>query len=1206
MSVNGQFALISSNISGLNNTISQTVNEFSNLKTNINTIIKEQINKINLPKTNKIQFILNGATVSVSNPDPKMSLVNYLRNYTRFVGTKKLCNQGGCGVCAVMISYYDKQDKIIRNVSVNSCLMLLVNCDGKVITTTEGIGSAEKSYHSVQERIAKTYGLQCGACTAGMVMTQYTTLQPNTFMQKMDPTLIEKNFDGNLCRCPCYIGIIKMSRSFLPIHQIKDSSGNITGYDLSEYDGQGTFSDINTKGDSYYGVLKSGQNYLTPYGFVDNNRAFSNYDSTKDINGNNYKDFLTTYSPSSAIFDNYVKVSTINELIDCAKINPSNVYLVAGATSYGVPGYERPSNKILLDVNEIQELQTVDVSANGATFGARVPINKVVKFLSETNDNKYKKIADHLFYISGNHVRNLASICGSLVMAKKGFASDVAPLLIAGNATLRLLHIYSGYVRYEDNVPVLTYLNDNDKTKLTVIINIFIPSIKQDEYYSSFRVALRFFNAHAIINCAFSYVLSNNKITDQSKIVFGALTNKIPQVATITLSQLVGLDATTSTISGKLSTLLDSIVSEIQCNREPEFDTSMQPDAKGNYRKSLIQNLFYTSLLKLLKDNVNNPVKPSDAIYSGVEEWIHKVRNPNVDFQFLLEDQSPIKLYPIHFSMPKTTAINVAAGEVRYTDDNNHMNGELFCAIATSTIAVGEVNWTSQITIDNLNKAKNTPGITGVLTFLDVPGNNILGNNDQEEIIGNKYIYYYGSPVAYVYSESEELAMKVAKELVLDYKNVQTDFCRTIDEAIAKNKMPTKPYINAVLKIVSATDPPFPRKYGDGAFELNNIKIDVNNNNLNYDSSGFITDSSGIKHISSQYIVSDEYNAGDVHHFYLEKQCANGYNDENGRIIVYLSTQQPKGMQTQLLTFLNTTDDKVDVRCKRVGGAYGGKLGYKQSYISLAGVALGVLKLKLPVRCVIPVEQDMVFQGGRGEQKWKYKVGFNVDGKINSLMTNYYGTCGNTLNYYDASGNYLYKNGEDTTLRIPRTHREIALANETYNGFDDNIPNISFDFDVALIPRPGRCSYRSAGHGEGAILQVQMIDSVAGMLSKNLGKQVFFTDVQSKNLSIKSPNYQTMYNILTTDPKFNYVNRLANIATFNKNNKYIKRGIAIQDHMYVSQTTGSASGKDTAIKLKTNGNVHIWPCHVDMGCLLVYQKFIILDKLELFQFFTFS
>jgi len=74
-----------------------------------------------------------------------------------------------------------------------------------------------------------------------------------------------------------------------------------------------------------------------------------------------------------------------------------------------------------------------------------------------------------------------------------------------------------------------------------------------------------------------------------------------------------------------------------------------------------------------------------------------------------------------------------------------------------------------------------------------------------------------------------------------------------------------------------------------------------------------------------------------------------------------------------------------------------------------------------------------------------------------------------------------------------------------------------------------------------------------------------------------------MYNILTTDPKFNYVERLANVNTFNKNNKYVKRGIAIQDHLYIGQAAGSASGKDSALKIKTNGNVHIWPCHVDMG-----------------------
>jgi hypothetical protein len=68
-----------------------------------------------------------------------LKLVDYISYSTPFQGTKQHCRAGGCGVCAVMISYYDSDSQSFRNVSVNSCLRLLVQCDGIAIWTTEGI-----------------------------------------------------------------------------------------------------------------------------------------------------------------------------------------------------------------------------------------------------------------------------------------------------------------------------------------------------------------------------------------------------------------------------------------------------------------------------------------------------------------------------------------------------------------------------------------------------------------------------------------------------------------------------------------------------------------------------------------------------------------------------------------------------------------------------------------------------------------------------------------------------------------------------------------------------------------------------------------------------------------------------------------------------------------------------------------------------------
>jgi len=1056
-----------------------------------------------------------------------------------------------------MVSYYDKQDKIIRNVSVNSCLMLLVNCDGKVITTTEGIGGQGKPYHAVQERIAKTYGLQCGACTAGMVMTQYTSLQPNTFMQTLDYSLVEKNFDGNLCRCSCYVGIIKMAKSFYPEHQVKDANGNITGYNLSSKDlSQQSLTD---KGISFYGVLKPGEKYMTQYGFVDNNRAFSNYDPSKDVNGNMYVDFLKNYSLKPALFTNdkvnYVRVLSMDDLISMLKIHGNHAEIVAGATSYGIPGYARPEGKLFIDINHIVDFHEYQDMSDKMVIGGNVQLNKAVKLLTSSSDKKLKRIGDHVFYIAGQHVRNLGSFIGGLVMSRlKGFASDVAPLLIASSAKLKLLHVYSSYHKIEENVEVLDYLNDNDYTKQTLIINVSIPKAKQNEFFGSFRVAMRQVNAHALINCAFDLVVDgSNMLTNDSRIVFGALTDKQPQMAINTVKLLKTVPMTLGNFNANFKVLIDAI-DEIKFNTEHDYKSPYIPDAKDGYRKSLVQNLFFSGMVKFLNENILNQNKPSSGVLSAIEDWIHKVRQPNSDFEYLLEEQSPIKLYPVHFSFPKDGSINIASGEAIYTDDNPHMEGELYVGIATSTIAVGQVDWEGYNTKNSLAKAKAISGIVAVYTALDLVGNGFGFNGT--EVLGNNGICYMNSPIAFVISETEELAQSVAKEIIFDYKNVQS-FVNTIDDAIT-NKL-----------IVPSVIAPTITK-GDGGFELNNIKVDSNGNNLNYNNTGYITDSSGIKHVVSQFILSDKFMYGDVHHFYLEKQNANSYMDDKNRIVCYSATQMAGSVLRSICGALGVKPDKVIVKLRRVGGGFGGKLGLTPNVIAPIACSLASYKLRRPVRCIIPLQQDMIFNGGRGEGQANWLIGYNTDGKINTLFEN----------YYVASSSLL---GAGAGIKSGVPVIEGLAMRETLNGFILNINDRTINDFTALLPKPGRIPHRGFGHPEASILHSNIVDSVAGNLSKQLNKMVHYQDIELKNLNTSENNvYKQMFDIIMTDPKYRYQERMNAIQTFNQQNKFKKKGLVVSEHLYEANK-GFGGTKDPLIKIMTNGNVHVYACIADIG-----------------------
>lgn len=126
---------------------------------------------------NEISFVLNGEKVSVEEPDPSLSLGDFLRRERGLKGLQLPCRQGGCGACTVLLSAPPEfhatgggggaQFPVHR--PVNSCLRPLCSVDGMTVTTVEGVGTTKAGLHPVQQQLVKANGTQCGFCTTGMV-----------------------------------------------------------------------------------------------------------------------------------------------------------------------------------------------------------------------------------------------------------------------------------------------------------------------------------------------------------------------------------------------------------------------------------------------------------------------------------------------------------------------------------------------------------------------------------------------------------------------------------------------------------------------------------------------------------------------------------------------------------------------------------------------------------------------------------------------------------------------------------------------------------------------------------------------------------------------------------------------------------------------------------------------------------------------------
>lgn len=145
--------------------------------------------------------------------EPRVTLLDALREYIGLTGTKKGCNQGACGACTVLVNGH----------RVNSCLTLAIMNVGKEITTIEGLAKGSE-LHPVQAAFIKHDGFQCGYCTPGQIMSAYALVQEGHTGSDAE---IREWMSGNICRCGAYPNIVAA------IQDVAKSTSNIGGGNAS-------------------------------------------------------------------------------------------------------------------------------------------------------------------------------------------------------------------------------------------------------------------------------------------------------------------------------------------------------------------------------------------------------------------------------------------------------------------------------------------------------------------------------------------------------------------------------------------------------------------------------------------------------------------------------------------------------------------------------------------------------------------------------------------------------------------------------------------------------------------------------------------------------------------------------------------------------------------------------------------------------------
>ena len=142
----------------------------------------------------EISVTVNGVQ-HTSDVEPRLLLVEYLRDVLNLTGTHVGCDTSNCGACTV----------ILNGSAVKSCTLFAVQADGGEVTTVEGLAT-NGDLHPLQEGFWEMHGLQCGFCTPGMIMSSYDLLQKNPSPSEDE---IRHGLAGNFCRCTGYHNIVK-------------------------------------------------------------------------------------------------------------------------------------------------------------------------------------------------------------------------------------------------------------------------------------------------------------------------------------------------------------------------------------------------------------------------------------------------------------------------------------------------------------------------------------------------------------------------------------------------------------------------------------------------------------------------------------------------------------------------------------------------------------------------------------------------------------------------------------------------------------------------------------------------------------------------------------------------------------------------------------------------------------------------------------
>ncbi len=832
-----------------------------------------------------------------------------------------------------------------------------------------------------------------------------------------------------------------------------------------------------------------------------------------------------------------------------------SVKLVFGNTASGVYPNEKPV--CLIDISCIQALNILKKKENGITVGATTTIQKLLEFaasvVKEVGSEKGLGLASLVYhgqFIAGLQVRSAGSVAGNIFMTRDhalrggAFPSDLFTVFSAMGAQMTIAsdQYEGGHQQFNlIDMPATEMLPED-----AVIVCFDIPYIRKDEYLQTHRIARRPQMAHPIVNAGFRVCLdeADRVKPEEITLVYGGLATMIHRCSK-TERFLQGKKWNSETLRAALAVLKKEVQS---------FTVPMEEEGiTTEYRLQLAETFFYKFFLHVALKRNPEGVKPEYVSAAN-----HDIRNLSTGTQEYFEYP---EMFPLTKPIIKRAAFAQASGEIKYTQDIELPVGGYYGAMVISTRPHATFNFTKKTS--GLNELKHLlkekfPEFKDLVTAVDVPegGTNLIGLGDDDPIFSDGLVTSVGASIGMVLAETISSAKEVVEfvsEECISYEDLPAII--TLADAIKNNTV--------MPMILKSADP----------------DEDINQRLPTIERSGSNQEwlKNPLKPLLGTSAISGTVKTPPVAHFYLETNCALAIPGPYNQITVYSSTQNPNGTQNAVAKALGIRLNQVSIILEQIGGGFGAK--QHRSNIVAAQAAVAAHTCNRPVRLLYDRATDMQMIGKHHPYESEYYAAFRDDGKIEAMRLDIKSDAGDT---YDCSFAVL-----DLSL---------LSADGCYR-----VDTLQANGSCYRTNKTSNTAFRTFGVMQIWTILETVIERVAFELTKKLGRKVLPEEIREKNMyrngtpeaydtthfdqELDFCNIREIWDDLKQSS--NFVEREREVQTFNRKNRWKKRGIVMMPQKHgiaFTEPRGTLNSSSAIVTVNmSDGSVVIHQGAVEMG-----------------------